>query len=221
MNAELYAHVVWDWNGTLLDDVTACLAAINRLLEAHGRKGLDRTTYRDVFGFPIRAYYESLGFDFEVQDWDTLAREFHGYYAETSRDAPLHDGILDMLVTLREQGVGLSVLSASETGLLNRMMEAREVQDYFDFIRGISDLYGDSKLNAGLRHMDELTLPGDRVVLIGDTTHDFEVAQEMACDCILLGCGHQSPHRLTACGCPVVPTVRDLVPLLTGRACLR
>lgn len=216
-----YAHVVWDWNGTLLDDVSACLIAINRILVARGHDAVDRTQYREVFGFPIQGYYEKLGFDFEVEDWDTLAREFHDHYAETARTAPLHEGIVDVLSSLQDQGAGLSVLSASETSVLNTMVKERGIFNFFDAIRGIDDLYGASKLDAGRSHMQELGIPAAQVLLVGDTTHDFDVAQEMECHCVLVGSGHQSLSRLAACGCPVVPTARDLEPWLMERACRR
>ncbi len=57
--------LIWDWNGTLLDDVTLCNDCLNQLLEAHGYpQRYDRAGYRELFGFPIEDYYRCAGFDF-------------------------------------------------------------------------------------------------------------------------------------------------------------
>ncbi len=58
--------IVWDWNGTLLNDVDLCFSCINRLLVSHDLKPLDTLSqYREVFTFPIEDYYKRVGFDFD------------------------------------------------------------------------------------------------------------------------------------------------------------
>ena len=54
-----YRHVIWDWNGTLVDDVAATLAAVNRMLSARGMPALDIVRYREVFDFPVRVIPKS------------------------------------------------------------------------------------------------------------------------------------------------------------------
>ena len=59
-----YKHIVWDWNGTLLDDRWLCIEAINIVLSSRGMPLVSNKNYRDVFCFPVIEYYEKLGFDF-------------------------------------------------------------------------------------------------------------------------------------------------------------
>lgn len=57
--------ILWDWNGTLLDDVQLCVDALNRLLARYGYpQRYDRDQYRAIFGFPVQEYYARAGFDF-------------------------------------------------------------------------------------------------------------------------------------------------------------
>ena len=60
-----YTHAVWDFNGTILDDVEAGILAVNRLLSERGLPTISgREDYYRVFRFPIRSYYEALALTF-------------------------------------------------------------------------------------------------------------------------------------------------------------
>lgn len=204
-------HIIWDWNGTLLDDVPACVAALNRLL---GRRNIPEITpdrYRDMFGFPVQDYYRRLGMTFTEQEWDELAREFHAHYADTSRDTPLRDGIVDTLERCRNKGIPMSVLSASEISILERMLSERNVRHFFENVCGLSDLYAHSKLDAGRNLMSRIGAPPDRVLFVGDTIHDYEVARDLNCRCVLVAGGHQSEPRLRTCECEIISTPSDLL----------
>jgi phosphoglycolate phosphatase len=207
-------HVVWDWNGTLVDDVTACIEAINLLLRRRRMPPVERDRYIEIFDFPVKNYYLTLGFDFATEDWDGLAKEYHDLYENTARHAPLREGIVEMLKTMRSMKLPMSILSASETSILERMLAERHIRPYFDRIYGLDNLHASSKLELGKVMMSEIGVPKERVLLIGDTKHDYEVARELGINCVLIAGGHQAEHRLVACGCPVLPNIAALASLL-------
>ena len=68
--------IIWDWNGTLLDDAEMCLEAINIMLKKRNLPELSMERYRDVFTFPVIEYYREVGFDFTLEAWDPVATEF-------------------------------------------------------------------------------------------------------------------------------------------------
>ena len=77
--------ILWDWNGTLLDDVQLCEDALNRLLARFGYpQRYDREQYRAIFGFPVQDYYARAGFDFARDSFDELARSFMEDYIPAS-----------------------------------------------------------------------------------------------------------------------------------------
>ena len=205
-----FRHIIWDWNGTLLDDANACVAAINRMLEKRGLPTVDSDSYREVFGFPVRNYYLTLGFDLSREDWNATAREFHDIYAETSAGSGLRSGVRGILEALRRRGTPMSVLSASELSILEAMMRARGIRDFFGEVRGLDNLHATSKAGLGRDLMASLGRDGSQVLLVGDTIHDFEVAGEMGCACALVAGGHQAEHRLRRCGCPVLNGPGDI-----------
>lgn len=196
-------HIIWDWNGTLLDDVAACVDAINAMIRRRGLAHLARDRYRSIFQFPVKNYYTELGFDLDAEDWDAIAREFHADYDRTSREAGLRRGVEDLLGELHTAGIPMSILSASEAGILENMLRARGIAPIFEHVYGLSNLYAASKLELGHALLETLPVPATEILMIGDTTHDHEVAVAMGCCCWLLAGGHQAPDRLRQCGCPV------------------
>jgi len=207
-------HLVWDWNGTLLDDSQACVTALNRMLQRRNMKEIDRQQYRDVFDFPVRNYYLRLGFDFEKKDWDENAREFHAYYCQACNVSNLRTGVVDILTQLREQGMPMSILSAAETSTLENMLSEYDILDFFRRVYGLEDPYAHTKVERGRALMEDLQLPPEGVLLVGDTTHDYEVAHAIGCRCILLAGGHQSEDRLRQCPCPVVTSLSAVIDAL-------
>lgn len=210
-------HIIWDWNGTLLDDAQACVDAINVLLRRRQRPAVSREQYLEVFDFPIRDYYLKVGFDLEQEDWSRLTQEYHAIYADLSSGTPLRPHTRRILDGLRQRGDTLSILSACELALLKRMMAERGIIDCFTHIFGRTDFQADSKVELGHALVGESGLTPDCAVLVGDTTHDFEVARAMGIACVLMTGGHQSESRLRRCGCPVVHTLHEAVAWVEGQ----
>ena len=108
-----YDHVIWDWNGTLLDDVDLVVDIMNGLLAPRGLRPLDVPRYHEVFTFPVRDYYERLGFDFAREPFEELAIEFITGYSARWPEADLRSGARRGIDELARRGLGQSVLSAT------------------------------------------------------------------------------------------------------------
>ena len=208
-SAMLLQHIIWDWNGTLLDDTQAGVNAVNAMLAARGLPTIDVTVYRDVFGFPVKDFYRAIGFKLEGEDWDAMAREFHArFLADTS--IRLHAHTTQILTCLRQNGIRHSVLSASEQSILDRMVSAYHIAHFFDGIFGVDNLYGQSKLALGQVLLRRLGLQTENVLMIGDSLHDHEVAEALGVPCLLIAQGHQSYARLARSGCPVIGSLDEV-----------
>ena len=197
--------VIWDWNGTLLDDVALCARLIDTLLTRHGYAPVGTLEkYRQVFRFPVRAYYEDVGFDFSRHPFDELAAEYMELYTPQSEACGLVPGALDTVRRLREKGLRQVILSASRTDILRAQVAARGLDGYMDALVGIGDIYAKSKVDAGLRWLRESGTDASRALLVGDSTHDFETAQALCAQCVLFAGGHQPEKTLAATGAPVI-----------------
>ena len=200
--------ILWDWNGTLLDDVQLCVDALNRLLARFGySQRYDHEQYRAIFGFPVQDYYARAGFDFTRHSFDELAVSFMADYIPASEACPLMDGAREVLETFRTAGLHQVILSASPITTLEHQVAERGVASYFDRLLGLGDIYAKSKVDLGLRYLREAGFDPHRAV--GDSTHDFEVAQALGVHCVLQSGGHQPPEVLRRTGAPVVPGLRE------------
>jgi phosphoglycolate phosphatase len=203
-----YRQIVWDWNGTLLDDVQASVNAINRLLADRSLPPTHLERYRETFGFPVRNYYTAIGFRLECEDWDALARDYHALFL-ADPSIRVRPEAVPVLQFCRNAGIGLSVLSASEQSILRRMLADGGLTRLFQQIQGVDNLHGRSKVETGRQLIARLRCPAGEILFVGDTLHDHEVATAMGCDCVLIAQGHQTRARLLSAGCPVIDSLAD------------
>lgn len=198
------SHILWDWNGTLLDDVDLCVASISHVLEEHGLEKVTRESYRKIFGFPVAEYYRKLGFDFEKVEFAIVADKFIQKYKELFNQCALHPGAKDFLSLLKEQGKIQCVLSAAHEPELIKQLKEHEVFEYFDHVYGIQDHYAAGKIARGKELLEHLKVDKSKVLMFGDTDHDKEVADALGIELVLFGDGHQHAERLHTLGSKVV-----------------
>lgn len=204
-----YKHIIWDWNGTLLDDAWLCVQILNRMLSGRQMKTTTLAQYQMDFDFPVISYYVKLGFDLKKESFDDIAREYIDAYKSGQFECRLRDGVVDIIKALKDKGFSQSVLSASQKSSLIEALEVFGLKDFFENIEGLDDYYAHSKIDIGRKLMENLSLGGKEVLLVGDTTHDYQVACELGVDCLLLPAGHQSKERLIACGARVCDSLDE------------
>ena len=211
-----YQHIIWDWNGTLIDDAWLCLEVINRLLREHQLAPVNARQYASIFGFPLEEYCRRLGFDVDRRAYEELSDRFSVLYEERRLECSLRTGALAALERLRAGGVSQSLLSAYQQELLTSMVEHWGLTVYFARVVGADNAYGDGKIGCGQRHLEQLGHEPSRVLLVGDTLHDMAVAAAMGVDCVLVPSGHQGRQRLVAGGVRVVDDLQHLADTIVG-----
>lgn len=202
--ARMIKQVIWDFNGTILDDVSLCLTIINAMMEKRGLKRLSLADYRDAFDFPVQKYYQSVGFDFDREPFPMLAHEYMDQYLPASLRCGLRDGIPEVLAALDQANVRQVLLSATKSSILLDQVKSLGIDAYFEPILGLDDIFGTSKREMAGRWFGSQAIRAAETVLIGDTTHDDEVARQIGCPSILLTGGHNSQARLRASGARVL-----------------
>lgn len=204
--------IIWDYNGTLLNDLSIGVECINKMLTKRGLPLLTTESYRDVFTFPVKKYYELVGFDFNKEDWDKAAKEFIAHYTSLLPESGIFPEAIQLLSHFSTNGKKQFILSAMEQNMLNQSTKTENIRKYFDEISGIDNIYASSKIENGLKLIEKHQLQAHEVCLLGDTTHDYEVANELGCQCILIAAGHQSIDKLKQTGCPkVVNHLNDII----------
>ncbi|MBN1563511.1 MAG: HAD family hydrolase [Anaerolineae bacterium] len=206
-----YQHIIWDWNGTLLDDAWLCIEIMNAMLVRRGLKRMTPEEYEQVFDFPVRDYYQRLGFDFQVEPFEKVSDEFIGRYMKRLPECKLRDCTREVLAHGWRKGLNQYVLSAMKHDTLNDMVTNFKLQTFFKAVTGLNDHHAHGKSDVGRAWLDQQHLDRSTIVMIGDTVHDFEVAQTLGIDFIPIHSGHHSRERLlTATGRQLLPTLMAL-----------
>jgi phosphoglycolate phosphatase len=200
--------VCWDWNGTLLNDVEIARAAMNRVLRNRRLPVIaDEDAYRRVFGFPIVEFYSRLGLD--EGSFVQAADQYLALFAQTVGQASLHREAAATLAAIDALGVEQVLISATPDVVLAEQLAPHAVGTHFSRILGITDVYAASKA-----HVVESWLRGSghdprRVLMVGDTNHDEEIAELLHLEFLRFARGHQHPpgHRRH----PVADDLREVV----------
>lgn len=208
-------QILWDWNGTLVDDAPLSVDIINGVLAEYGLSPITLDHHRRIFDFPLTHYYERLGFDLTRWDFETVGAGFIRGYRERWREAPLHPDALPALEAFRAAGLRQDILSATRQDMLDQAIAYYDLGPFFGSLTGQDNIYARGKLEAGRRWLAESGLRGEEILLIGDTLHDRDIALELGMRCILVPRGHQGAGKVEDAGVPLRP---DLEACCTGLA---
>lgn len=207
-------RILWDWNGTLLDDTEISRGVLNGMLSRRGLPTVSLERYREIFTFPIIDYYRKAGFDFSVEPYEVLAADYIEKYPIAARNAGLAEGAVELLAEIRTAGFSQTIISAAESDSLRAQVASLCIDSYFDAICGADNGLGGGKEAVAARWLAENFTENERRFYIGDTLHDFETARILGCTPILVTCGHQDRARLETSGAIIVDSFAELRPII-------
>lgn len=207
-------HVVWDWNGTLLDDLQVVVEAVNRSMGVLGIEPIDEDGYRDHFTRPVRSFYDSLlGRMITDHEWDRLNQGFHDHYYTLVPAALLAPDAIEALRAVEERGWGQSLLSMSPQTYLVSVVAGTGIDHYFESIDGLSGVTGGTKAEHLEDHLSRLALDPSRTVVIGDTPDDAAAARHVGSAVVLYDGGSHHLPALDEVGAPIAHTLLEAVEL--------
>lgn len=208
-----YDLIIWDYNGTLIDDVQTALFSVNDMLKKRKMPPITMEQYYSFMDAPITKFYEHL-FDLNKVPFEIIAQEFaQGYDRHIPAD-PLMEHARLVLALARDLGTKQAVLSASHRDKIGKELERLGIAHYFDCVSGADDYHAGSKAQRGRQMVTALGIRPERAVLIGDCLHDYHAAREIGTDCVLLSKGHQGREELLSAGVPVLDDLKELCSLL-------
>ena len=204
-----YTHVIWDWNGTLLNDISASLASVNDMLALRGMPSMDVDYYRECICVPIIGFYEKA-FDMENEDYEVIIKQYNEGYLKHLDECNLTDGVVEVIDYFEKNGVKQAVISSSNNDLLIKNVTKYGIFDRFDAVLGADDFYAGSKIERAENYLKN-SGENCRVLVIGDLEHDADMAQKLGADCVLLTSGHENRERLYAAKATVISDIRELI----------
>ena len=207
---EEVSHVIWDWNGTLVDDAPFSWGIFNTLAGKRGLSAVSFEYYQSIYGHPVQDMYTKAGFDFQVESFDVIAGEWHSLYTEGRTTVSLHNDAREVLQRLHGLGIKQAVLSALPHALLRESVIGHSIDDFFVEIRGLEDLRGHSKVENAHALLRKLEAQPQRTLVIGDSTHDAEVAHAIGAQCVLVDRGYEDRVRLERHGFRVARSLEEI-----------
>lgn len=205
-----YKHIIWDWNGTIVNDRWLSVEVLNGILRDFCLPPQSEEEYRENFSFPVIDYYRKIGFDVSMEKFEEIGRRFIRQFNAKRFDCKLNAGAPELIQKIYKKNVPQSVLSAYEKNFLNEALEHFGLKKYMSKISGLSDINANTKLDLGVKHVASLDIDPEEIIIIGDTDHDYAVAAAAKTKCALVSTGHQSAARLKKTGSDVFENFGEL-----------
>ncbi|MFD9335253.1 HAD family hydrolase [Streptomyces sp. NPDC060028] len=208
-------HIVWDWNGTLLHDIDAVIAATNASFAEFGFAPITLERYRELYVVPVPKFYERLMGRLPTEaEWAVMDDTFHRYYWAAADAAGLAEGARELLRDWQADGLTQSLLSLAPHEKLVPLVQAHGIDRHFLRVDGRTGPSHTTKARHLVRHLAALEGAGvaaGRTVLIGDAVDDALAAAHVGARAVLYTGGSHSRSSLESAGVPVVDTLADAV----------
>ena len=201
-------HVVWDWNGTLLDDLPIVIEAVNASISEFGEGPIDGDGYRDHYTRPVREFYDSLfGRVVTDEEWLRLNALFHHAYFDLARSVGLAPDAVEAMDLVESLGWTQSLLSMSPQEWLDGIVARLGITDRFGRVDGLTGVTGGLKDVHLEAHLTGLDVSGPLAVVIGDTPDDVAAARHVGARPILFHGGSHHMDLLETQGVPIAETL--------------
>lgn len=203
-----YTHIIWDWNGTLLNDIGASLASVNDMLAMRGREPIGVDYYRECIGVPIIKFYEKV-FDLPNEDYSVIIKQYNSGYLYHLKDCGLTENAVYVLDYFVKKGVKQAIVSSSNNEQLYANVKKYGIFDRFEAVLGAADYYAGSKIERAVEYLSKSE--EYRALVVGDLEHDAEMAAELGADCVLVTSGHENRERLYSANARVISDLKELI----------
>ncbi|GAA3395048.1 HAD family hydrolase [Streptomyces roseoviridis] len=206
-------HLVWDWNGTLLDDIAAVIGATNAAFAELGLEPITLERYRELYTVPVPKFYERLMGRLPTdEEWLVMDDAFHRHYWVRAEVCGLTAGAAELLAARQASGFTQSLLSLAPHEELVPLVRRHGIAERFVRVDGRTDRSTDGKSGHMVRHLLALgDVPAERIVVIGDAADDARAAAHVGAKAVLYTGGSHSRRSLQAAGVPVVDSLEEAV----------
>ncbi|MFG2306036.1 HAD family hydrolase [Actinacidiphila glaucinigra] len=207
------AHLVWDWNGTLLHDIDAVIEATNASFAEIGLPRITLERYRELYCVPVPLFYERLMGRLPTdEEWEVMDDIFHRHYWTLAGTCGLAEGAAEILARRRYEGLTQSLCSLAPHDRLIPILRTHGIENHFLRVDGRTQGSHSGKSEQMARHVAAMEgIAADRMVIIGDAVDDAVAARHVGAMAVLYTGGSHSRASLETAGVPVVDTLEQAV----------
>lgn len=208
-----YNNIIWDWNGTIIDDVNASLLAVNDFLDFKNLPHINIEQYYSYVDTPIIKFYEHL-FDVNTVDFNFLAKFFDEAYDKYLDKKPIMKNTDVVLKRFKSSGKNQLIISAAYKEKVVKLSKEYDVYSFFTDIVAREDYVAGDKIEIADKYVKKSGLEPAETIVIGDTLHDYDMAKSIGCDCILTTKGHQGRTILSKTDAYVIDDMLEILDIV-------
>lgn len=205
-----YKVIIWDFNGTLIDDINAALASVNDMLLRRNLPIINYEQYASFVDTPIIKFYEHIFDDLYSMDFNVIAEEFNKGYEKHLPQKAVMANAHEVLEYFNSKGKLQTVISATHIDKVNKRLAEFGLTGYFDKILAHNNLIAEDKTHLAVGYFKEKGIAPSEAVVIGDCVADFKMAETLGCDCILTTQGHQSRKEFEETTATIIDSLIEL-----------
>ena len=200
MQTKAFDLIAFDWDGTLFDSTKIIVRCIQAAVQDVGGTVPTDEAAGYVIGLGLMQALAHAAPDVPVDRYPALGERYRHHYAVHGNDLSLFDGVLPMLADLKARGYLLAVATGKSRRGLDDVLQRIELKGMFDSSRTADETAGKPSPRMLHELMAEFSIAPDRVLMVGDTTHDLQMALNAACPSVGVSYGAHGPEAFTALG---------------------
>jgi phosphoglycolate phosphatase len=191
-----YDLIVFDWDGTVMDSTAVIAGSIQAACRDLGLTVPEDETARHVIGLGLEQALRYAVPDLPVEMYPDLVARYRHHFLSQDEAIPLFDGARETIAGLHAAGYWLGVATGKSRAGLDRAMESTGMKKYFHATRTADQTFSKPDPAMLIELMDELGASAGRTLMVGDTTHDVQMAQNAKVDAVAIGHGAHPPEQL-------------------------
>ena len=207
-------EIVWDWNGTLINDTSLCVDILNKILFLHDKPLISIEYYRNNFSFPVSCFYKRISLPSSGKKFDEVSLSFISEYRQKWKVCDLQPGGLQILKMIQRLGLRQSILSAGNQSDVEVFLDHFMVESFFYQVLGTDNFKAEGKIELGKKFIANSNLRPEEILLVGDTVHDLEVANKIGCSVLLFSQGHNSYNQLSGYSVQIINDLMEVAQYL-------
>ncbi len=204
-------HIIFDYNGTLINDALAQYEPCAQAFREHELPFLSFDRFQKELYYPVKNFYIENGFDTEKYDFAEMMDEYHRRFLLLLEKCELFSDVKETLEFFKNKNVSLSILSSLEHNMLMKNTKDKGIDKFFTNITGTKDTQAGSKIDNAKKWFQESGFKNHEIIMVGDTLHDAEVAEALNITCFLVSRGVQHKDVLQKSKYRVFDSLKDMV----------
>lgn len=190
----MYSLVIFDWDGTLMNSTERIVQCLTQAAKASALPVLASEAYEQIIGLGLREAIRQLYPHISDEQVEAMREHYSRYFIEAEQTPnPLFSGALDVLKTLRANHIKTAVATGKSRAGLDRVWQATGLGQYFHTSRCADETRSKPHPLMLEEILEELQVPPEQAIMVGDTTFDLEMAQRLHMDRVGVSYG---AHRI-------------------------